>query len=118
MLCGLVEPRLLVRMSRMPAHSSTARTGPPAITPVPRADRRRRRRPRRPRRCVADGALLLPPPAGRPQPERSSTLPCLLSDLPLELQSAFARAVRDGFDAPVILITAAVEYDFGDAFFL
>src|SRR6267378_2744062 len=35
MLCGLVEPRLLVRMSRTPAHSSTARTGPPAMTPVP-----------------------------------------------------------------------------------
>ena len=35
MLCGLVEPRLLVRMSVMPAHSSTARTGPPAMTPVP-----------------------------------------------------------------------------------
>ena len=27
MLCGLLEPRLLVRMSVMPAHSSTARTG-------------------------------------------------------------------------------------------
>src|SRR6266550_4683840 len=37
MLCGFVEPRLLVRMSRTPAHSSTARTGPPAITPVPDA---------------------------------------------------------------------------------
>src|SRR5207245_2388795 len=35
MLWGLVEPRLFVRMSVMPAHSSTARTGPPAITPVP-----------------------------------------------------------------------------------
>src|SRR6266852_3017064 len=37
MLCGFVEPRLFVSMSRMPAHSSTARTGPPAITPVPDA---------------------------------------------------------------------------------
>ena len=37
MLCGLLEPRLLVRMSVMPAHSSTARTGPPAMTPVPLA---------------------------------------------------------------------------------
>src|SRR5438876_942425 len=37
MLCGLVEPSLFVRMSRIPAHSSTARTGPPAITPVPDA---------------------------------------------------------------------------------
>src|SRR3954447_26956359 len=35
MLWGLVDPRLLVRISVMPAHSSTARTGPPAITPVP-----------------------------------------------------------------------------------
>src|SRR5207249_3553752 len=35
MLWGLVEPRLFVRISRTPAHSRTARTGPPAITPVP-----------------------------------------------------------------------------------
>src|SRR5262245_23899 len=34
-LCGLVEPKDLVRMSWMPAVSITARTGPPAITPVP-----------------------------------------------------------------------------------
>src|SRR5712692_7758959 len=45
MLCGLVEPRLLVRMSRTPAHSSTARTGPPAITPVPDAAGLRSTRP-------------------------------------------------------------------------
>ena len=32
---GLVVPRLLVRMSRMPAASQTARTASPAITPVP-----------------------------------------------------------------------------------
>src|SRR4051794_9629876 len=37
MLCGLVEPRLLVRMSLMPTHSITARTAPPAITPAPGA---------------------------------------------------------------------------------
>ncbi len=37
MLCGLVEPRLLVRMSLTPAHSSTARTAPPAMTPAPGA---------------------------------------------------------------------------------
>jgi hypothetical protein len=35
MFDGLFDPRLLVRMSCTPAHSSTARTGPPAITPVP-----------------------------------------------------------------------------------
>src|SRR5260370_84899 len=35
MLRGLVEPRLFARMSRIPAHSSTARTGPRAITPGP-----------------------------------------------------------------------------------
>src|SRR4051812_34904212 len=35
MLIGLDEPRLLESTSWMPAHSSTARTGPPAITPVP-----------------------------------------------------------------------------------
>ena len=34
---GLLERRHLVRMSLMPAVSSTARTGPPAITPVPGA---------------------------------------------------------------------------------
>src|SRR5207249_3849723 len=45
MLCGLVEPRLFVRISRTPAHSSTARTGPPAITPVPVAAGLRRTRP-------------------------------------------------------------------------
>jgi hypothetical protein len=35
MLIGFVVPRLLARMSRMPASSSTARTPPPAMTPVP-----------------------------------------------------------------------------------
>ncbi len=35
MLIGLDEPRDLLSTSWMPAHSSTARTGPPAITPVP-----------------------------------------------------------------------------------
>ena len=34
-LIGLFEPKLLVRMSRMPAASQTARTAAPAITPVP-----------------------------------------------------------------------------------
>ena len=34
-LVGLVEPKLLVRMSRMPQASHTARTAAPAITPVP-----------------------------------------------------------------------------------
>jgi hypothetical protein len=35
MLIGLSEPRLLDSTSCTPAHSRTARTGPPAITPVP-----------------------------------------------------------------------------------
>src|SRR4051812_49326376 len=35
MLIGLDDPRLLLSTSWMPAHSSTARTGPPAMTPVP-----------------------------------------------------------------------------------
>ena len=35
MLIGLSEPSDLDSTSWMPAHSSTARTGPPAITPVP-----------------------------------------------------------------------------------
>lgn len=35
MLIALSEPRLLDSTSWMPAHSSTARTGPPAMTPVP-----------------------------------------------------------------------------------
>src|ERR1700674_5788005 len=34
-LCGLVEPRTFVRTSRTPAARITARTAPPAITPVP-----------------------------------------------------------------------------------
>ena len=34
-LTGFVEPWVLVRMSRMPAASTTARTAPPAMTPVP-----------------------------------------------------------------------------------
>ena len=34
-LCGLCEPRHLVRMFWMPAASTTARTAPPAMTPVP-----------------------------------------------------------------------------------
>src|SRR5213079_2703093 len=35
MLIGFVVPRLFARMSRIPASSRTARTPPPAITPVP-----------------------------------------------------------------------------------
>src|SRR4051795_1890459 len=35
MLIGLDEPSDLLSTSWMPAHSSTARTGPPAMTPVP-----------------------------------------------------------------------------------
>src|SRR5919201_1178342 len=35
MLIGVCVPRLLARMSRIPASSSTARTPPPAMTPVP-----------------------------------------------------------------------------------
>ena len=34
-LCAVVEPRLLVRMFWMPAAVITARTAPPAMTPVP-----------------------------------------------------------------------------------
>ncbi len=37
MLIWLDDPSDLLRMSWMPAHSSTARTGPPAMTPVPGA---------------------------------------------------------------------------------
>src|SRR5262245_8942118 len=37
MLIALDEPSDLLSTSWMPAHSSTARTGPPAITPVPGA---------------------------------------------------------------------------------
>jgi hypothetical protein len=36
-LQGLLDLRALVRISLMPAASTTARTGPPAITPVPGA---------------------------------------------------------------------------------
>src|SRR5580704_15514868 len=34
-LCGLAEPRLLVRMFCTPTEVMTARTAPPAMTPVP-----------------------------------------------------------------------------------
>jgi hypothetical protein len=34
-LCAVVEPRLLVRMFWIPAAVITARTAPPAMTPVP-----------------------------------------------------------------------------------
>src|SRR5450631_3207427 len=44
-LIGFWEPRLLERMSWMPASSSTARTPPPAITPVPGAAGFRNTRP-------------------------------------------------------------------------
>src|SRR6478736_923451 len=37
MLCTLLEPSDLLRTSWMPALSSTARTGPPAMTPIPGA---------------------------------------------------------------------------------
>jgi len=37
MLIGVLEPSDLERISVIPANSSTARTGPPAITPVPGA---------------------------------------------------------------------------------
>src|SRR5450631_3489004 len=42
---ALSEPRDLDSTSRIPAHSSTARTGPPAITPVPGAAGRSRTTP-------------------------------------------------------------------------
>ena len=37
MLLGLEDPKDLVKMLRTPTNSNTARTGPPAITPVPYA---------------------------------------------------------------------------------
>src|SRR6056297_1676224 len=45
MLMALSEPSDLLRTSCTPAHSSTARTGPPAITPVPGAAGRSRTTP-------------------------------------------------------------------------
>src|SRR6266849_2328847 len=44
-LCGLAVPRDLVRMFWMPADSRMARTGPPAMTPVPSAAGLSRTRP-------------------------------------------------------------------------
>src|SRR6267378_3093786 len=115
MLCGLVEPRLLVRMSRMPAHSSTARprrlpdradragAGVPGPAPVP------------PQRPLGLAGRTEPQELGR---SRSSGLPGSLDPLPLELQSPFAGAIGHSLHAPVILITAAVEHDLGDALLL
>src|SRR3954451_14218375 len=45
MLIALSDPSDLLRTSWMPAHSSTARTGPPAMTPVPGAAGRSRTTP-------------------------------------------------------------------------
>src|SRR6266852_3900932 len=44
-LCGLFDPRVLVRMSCTPAASSTGRTAPPAMTPVPGTAGLRKTRP-------------------------------------------------------------------------
>src|SRR5437588_595518 len=71
MLWGLVEPRLFVRMSRTPAHSSTARTGPPAITPVPVAAGFNSTPPAPPR--AAPPATTAPPPAPTPPTPAPST---------------------------------------------
>ena len=37
MLIGVLDPNDLLKISVIPANSNTARTGPPAITPVPGA---------------------------------------------------------------------------------
>ena len=37
MLIGVLDPNAFDKISEIPASSSTARTGPPAITPVPAA---------------------------------------------------------------------------------
>src|SRR5437899_2041342 len=125
MLCGLVEPRLLVRMSRTPAHSSTARTGPPAITPVPDAEAQHapRRFPRAPQAPQAPQSPPLPrslrrprrPRRPRPQTRpRLARLPAFPVRSPLKLQSTFPGAVGHRLHAPVVLIAGAVEHDLGD----
>src|SRR5205085_45241 len=91
--------------------------------PPPRRPPRRPRRAHRPHRrrpAVPRPALRLrhaPSPAPPSPPARTGP-PDLTARArvrsPLELQSAFAGAVGYGFDAPVILVAAAVEHDLGD----
>src|SRR5690349_313205 len=58
-LMGFWEPRLLERMSWIPASSSTARTPPPAMTPVPGAAGLRNTRPA-PKMPVVECVIVLP----------------------------------------------------------
>src|SRR5437763_609992 len=116
MLWGLVEPRLFVRMSRTPAHSSPARTAPPPTTPPPRPPRRCRpaalRHALRPPRAPSPAHPSSPARTGPPGPTAPPGLSARAGvRSPLELQSAFAGAVGHGFHAPVILVAAAVEHD-------
>ena len=61
MLIGFVVPRLFASTSRMPASSSTARTPPPAMTPVPSLAGRRKTRAasKRPSDLVRDRLAVL-----------------------------------------------------------
>ena len=55
-------PRDLDRMSAIPAHSRTARTGPPAMTPVPGLAGRRSTTPAAASPCT--GCVMVPPIRG------------------------------------------------------
>src|SRR5437667_98500 len=139
MLWGLVEPRLFVRISRTPAHSRTARTGPPAITPVPVAAGFKSTRPAPwsptiscgivppvsgtsiMRRRAASTALrtasltsLALPVATRTRPCPSPTA-CLA---PADLAAAVGCAVGHRVDPPVVLVAPTIEHDLGDALLL
>ena len=62
MLIAFWLPSDFDRMSAMPAHSSTARTGPPAMTPVPGLAGRRRTTPAASSPWI--GCVMVPPTRG------------------------------------------------------
>src|SRR3954465_5312299 len=61
-LCGFDVPRHLVRMSCTPATSSTGRTAPPAMTPVPALAGRRITAPAP--KCPCTSCGIVPPDSG------------------------------------------------------
>src|SRR6478609_8836457 len=85
MLIWLDEPSDLLSTSWIPAHSSTARTGPPAITPVPGAAGRRSTTPAAASPCTGCGMVL--PTRGTRKKLR------LASSTPFEMARGTSRAL-------------------------
>src|SRR6478609_5320679 len=85
MLIWFDEPSDLLSTSWIPAHSSTARTGPPAITPVPAAAGRRSTTPAAASPCTGCGMVL--PTRGTRKKLR------LASSTPFEMARGTSRAL-------------------------